>query len=1033
MSSFLCVVLAVYRPDPTYLSAQLASLAAQSRKPDLLVAVVADLASHDLVTQACADLGLPMHLATPGSTLDSVKAFEFGLQTALALTPAGTIFALCDQDDIWHPDRLRIGAEALAIGTTQMVHSDARLVDATGQVIHASLFGYERRLRNPGLRGLLYRNTVTGMTMLMRRSLVERALPFPRQSGVFFYHDLWLALVAQASGGIVLIDQPLVDYRQHGGNAIGAVDRTGKPTVRRRPPDMAWLRREAGAYALARYLAHCLHYRLTTTGLDEADPALKPLRRYRMRLRGAGGHALDAARYLLTGQFGLASLAMSSATVSSGRLAWCLKTALTGGLNEASRDFEDRLFSLAPGVQPPSRDDLLPGARKASAVTELVDPRKTARWTPVMTAEAPAITLLVPTLNPTEIFAGVATAVDLGLALAAAGHSVRFVATDLPMASPIVSRQFLTGRLSGAQADTGAAARITLHCGVTEPTIPAHPGDRFIATAWWTAIVARKLIAAHGFTWPRFVYLIQDYEPGFYPWGSEYADALSSYSLDFIPLFNTTLLRDHFAAAGFAFAGPKAIAFRPAINVDRYASLPRAAPDAKGRRRIMVYGRPEVARNLFPTAVEALDLFLSRAGLTPDQVILDSVGLRHPPVHLSGGHVLTSRGKLPYEEYPAYLSSVDLGLSLMLSPHPSHPPLEMAAAGARVVTNGYGVKDLSLLSPSLLSTPPDPEALAGAMARAWALPSALDAERRIDLTTLGLTLEEAAQSLAPSLLPRPDPAAPRRVILHVGAPKCGSTFLQRVLLSNRQRLVTLGIAYPHDGDGHPGNGGQLASITRDSLLADFGTCNTLIYSHEDLLSHVINGTALAALAKELGIQVQVVAFLRPLSQLMFGTYSQMMKQRFEEFAAAGAAYEGLNFEQLVHRIAHRYDVDTYLSGWEKLFPGTRAVHSDAIRDEIETLLNTGDLDWTVPRALTNPSLRVQDCDHIAALIREGKTPIEDLRAAFTAAHHHIGQPDEGRTAARIALVDTVFTEQIAALAKNHKIDLGPALAAPTAP
>ena len=689
MPSYLCVVLAVFRPDPTFLSAQLASLAAQSRKPDLLVAVIAYLASYDLVTGICADLDLPLHLATPASTLDSVKAFEFGLQAALNLTPPDAAFALCDQDDIWHPDRLHLGAEALGKGTIQMVHSDARLVDPAGQVIHASLFGYERRLRNPGLRGLLYRNTVTGMTMLMRRSLIERALPFPRQSGVHFYHDLWLALVAQASGGIALIDQPLVDYRQHGGNAIGAVDRIGKPTVRRRRPDMAWLRRESSAYGLSRYLAQGLHHRMTSTGMDATDPALAPLRRYRMRLRGAGGHAVDAARYLLTGHFGLVRLALGSAIVASGRLAWCLKSALSDGLSGASRAFDDRLFSLAPGVQPPGHGEALPGAITASTVAALIDPRKTVRWKPVMTAEAPAITLLVPTLNPTEIFAGIATAVDLGLALAAEGHAVRFVATDLPVASPVVSRQFLTGRLTGAQADTGAAARITLHCGVTEPTIPAHPGDRFVATAWWTALLARKLIAAHGFIWTRFLYLIQDYEPGFYPWGTEYADALSSYSLDFIPLFNTTLLRDHFAAEGFAFATPAAIAFRPAIDIDRYASLPRAALDAKGRRRITLYGRPEVARNLFPTAVEALDLFLSRAGLTPGEVILDSVGLRHPPVQLSGGHVLTSCGKLPYDDYPAYLSSVDLGLSLMLSPHPSHPPLEMAAAGARVVTNGH--------------------------------------------------------------------------------------------------------------------------------------------------------------------------------------------------------------------------------------------------------------------------------------------------------------------------------------------------------
>lgn len=205
----------------------------------------------------------------------------------------------------------------------------------------------------------------------------------------------------------------------------------------------------------------------------------------------------------------------------------------------------------------------------------------------------------------------------------------------------------------------------------------------------------------------------------------------------------------------------------------------------------------------------------------------------------------------------------------------------------------------------------------------------------------------------------------------------------------------------------------------------------MIYSHEDLLSRWNDGNPLVTLAAELGIQVQVIAFLRPFSQLMFGTYSQMMKQRFDAFAAAGAAYDGMTFEDLVTHIAPRYEVDSFLNQWADRFPGLRAAHSDAIRAEIEGLLNTDDLDWDVPHALTNPSLRVHDCDHIATLIRDGKTPIEELRAEYAAAHHRIGQPDEGRTAERIAMVDTVFARRIAGLIKHYNIDLRPAAPSPT--
>jgi len=1009
MSSFVCVVLAVFRPDRTYLSKQIASLAGQRRRPDLLLAVIADTTSADMVADLCAHHQLPLHLSLPSTPLDSVNAFQHGLQEALDHTPEDTLYALCDQDDIWHPDRLEAGLAALdGNPKAGLVHSDARLIDAGDRRLHPSLFRYERRLRAPGLRGLLYRNSVTGMTALMRRRVVALALPFPRQSGTCFYHDLWLALVAEATGGIALIRRPLVDYRQHPGNAVGAV--TPGCTAagpRRRRIDMAWLRREAAAYGLARYLAISLDHRVRQeTGTER----LASLRAYTGRLRGPGRHLLDMLRYGLTGNRGLARLAMGAAIISSGRIVWALRHALSEGLTTATRTFDDRLFTLSPGVQPTSSQP--DGDTQPQPAAQLIDSRKTARWTPDFTAPQPSVTVLVPTLNPSEIFAGIATAVDLGLELAAAGHPVRFIATDLPLAAPSASLAFLTRRLTPAQRDAGAAARLSLHCGVTGPRIPAHREDRFVATAWWTAILARKLIGGHGFLWHRYLYLIQDFEPGFYPWGTEHADALASYDDDFIPLFNSTLLRDHFAAQGFAFAGPGAMAFRPAIDIARHAATPRPERRPGAPRRIVLYGRPEVARNLFPTAVEALQIFLSDSGLSPAEVAIDSVGLRHPPVLLPGGHRIASLGKLPYEEYPGYLATADIGLSLMLSPHPSHPPLEMAAAGARVVTNGFGGKDLSRLSPAILSAPPAPKALAALLAQAWRLPPPTGAERRIDLAPLGDPLDACLRRLSPLLLPAPAPARPRRIILHVGAPKCGSTYLQRVLQQNRERLSRLGIAYPHSGDTHPGNAADLQEITEERLLADFGPCHTLVYSHEDLLSAATRGKPLANLAARLGIQLEILAFLRPFSELLFGTWSQMMKQRFESWLDSGQPYDGLDFEGLVRRSRPLYDIDAFLRQWAGHLDGRPLVlrSSREIRRTLEDLLGTGEIDWSLPAGQANPSLRAEDCDRLAAMIRDGRLPAEEIRREFAAAFHRIGSPDRGRGPERVALIETVFAD-----------------------
>ncbi len=769
MTSPILVVMAVYRPNPKHLELQLESIAAQQDAAPRLIAVMADGRDGADVEALCDRAGLPVTLVHSEVELDAVRAFEAGLIEAVhqadAAVAAGEpepLIALSDQDDTWHADRLAAGIAALARGPAQLAHGDARLVSGEdGSLLHPSMFRFERRLKRPRLRGLLYRNNVTGMTLLMRPRVARIALPFPRQSGVHFYHDLWLALIARATGGIALVDRPLVDYRQHGANVMGAIDRQkgylrgGRPRL----PDAMWVRREAASYALARYLAQSACNRLADAEADGRLPrgsartaGLKP---YTRGTLGAEAHLWDAVTLAARGHLALARIAFGFSVVAAGRVIWTLRQAFGPAREKAMHAFDEKLFSLSPGVSPAAARSAPPKVLPATAHAEQIDGRKTPDWTPEFTAPAPALTVLVPTLNPSEIFAGVVTALDIGLGLARRGAAVRFVATDLPVSSRAASRDFLTRRLaaSASRADTEeAAARISLHCGRTEAQIPAHREDRFLATAWWSAHIADRLIRRHDMAQTRFFYLLQDFEPNFYPWGSEYADAMASYGFDFEPVFNTTLLRDYFAGQGFGFAGEDKIAFRPSIDVSRYATA-RRAPRGDGPRRIALYGRPEVARNMYPTAVEALARFVTARGLGPGDIEMVSIGLPHGPLEMPNGLVLNSLGKLPWEDYPGYLAGCDLGLSLMYSPHPSHPPIEMAASGMRVVTNHFGPKDLSRLSPALLSTDPEPRALAEALGRAWDMAPVTPAEREIDLAPLGLSLDEALDRLAAQILP----------------------------------------------------------------------------------------------------------------------------------------------------------------------------------------------------------------------------------------------------------------------------------------
>jgi glycosyltransferase involved in cell wall biosynthesis len=139
----------------------------------------------------------------------------------------GSLIALSDQDDRWRPDRVDAAVAAFcARPQLLLTHSDARLVRGDGTPLGGSLFhalevsGSDLALIHAGraFEVLLRRNLATGATMTFRRSLLDVAVPFPGE----WVHDEWLAIVAAATGELDVLEQPLVDYRQHGANEIGA-------------------------------------------------------------------------------------------------------------------------------------------------------------------------------------------------------------------------------------------------------------------------------------------------------------------------------------------------------------------------------------------------------------------------------------------------------------------------------------------------------------------------------------------------------------------------------------------------------------------------------------------------------------------------------------------------------------------------------------------------------------------------------------------------------------------------------------------
>ncbi len=135
--------------------------------------------------------------------------------------------AFCDQDDIWRPDKLGLSTSAMKAieaergsDTPALVFSDMMIVDDELRVRAPSLWklGHINPER-ASLGAMLVQNLVTGCTALANRSLIFKASPIPEGATM---HDTWLGLIAVAFGVLQPLHETTIQYRQHGGNAVGA-------------------------------------------------------------------------------------------------------------------------------------------------------------------------------------------------------------------------------------------------------------------------------------------------------------------------------------------------------------------------------------------------------------------------------------------------------------------------------------------------------------------------------------------------------------------------------------------------------------------------------------------------------------------------------------------------------------------------------------------------------------------------------------------------------------------------------------------
>lgn len=211
----------------SYLKEQLDSFLRQTRLPDEIV--VCDDCSQDGTVKILKDFAakspFPVHVHVNDTNLGLTKNFEKAIGKS-----TGDIIFLSDQDDVWLPERLeKFEAAFEKDPNVGLVFCDAHLVNEKLEPLNCrnwELVGFNGKLQEMFVQGssfpiLLYHNVISGFSMAFRAEYKKLISPIPDNLNLLIY-DHWIGILMSSVSKLDLITEPLVKYRQHSKQQIGA-------------------------------------------------------------------------------------------------------------------------------------------------------------------------------------------------------------------------------------------------------------------------------------------------------------------------------------------------------------------------------------------------------------------------------------------------------------------------------------------------------------------------------------------------------------------------------------------------------------------------------------------------------------------------------------------------------------------------------------------------------------------------------------------------------------------------------------------
>nr|WP_276520483.1 glycosyltransferase family 2 protein [Vagococcus lutrae] len=202
----ISVCMSVYNGE-RYLSEQLDSILQQLGEDDEII--ISDDGSTDASLAIISDYQDSRIRCYHNPKKGVVSSFENAINKATQ-----PIIFLCDQDDIWYPNKVEITLDYFGKNPDKdIILSDLTIIDNQQRVLFDSF--HEQRDSKEGFWKNVKRNSYIGCAMAFRSSIKKEVLPFPKKIPM---HDMWIGLIGEYHQTILRIPEKLVYYRRHDNN-----------------------------------------------------------------------------------------------------------------------------------------------------------------------------------------------------------------------------------------------------------------------------------------------------------------------------------------------------------------------------------------------------------------------------------------------------------------------------------------------------------------------------------------------------------------------------------------------------------------------------------------------------------------------------------------------------------------------------------------------------------------------------------------------------------------------------------------------